>query len=711
MKSSHLLLILILSVFAPLGFAQKSNPQIPDNFPRFLIQGHEETETAMRDMFWHHYSGALPGATIWDSWLVAPSLWPNTDKAETNRQLWKNSFLARKIDAEGYVSTHQHHGFAHADGWPFPLYSQGGTGWVFTRIHSAKYDEKYAVHLTKSLDEFQFHGIEDSVIEEQTGLKLQVAKAKAFITSPQFSIDTENVTLLRWDWDIKGVVPTIYLEWTTESEPDFSAERRVVVPLPAEGEYYSHLFMNKEPGWKGKATQLRLAIENGNGGNIILRSWIASFDSRHVVNQSSFIKGSYDYLQWTGDIDFLQKNMNRMRTALEYAIREFEMEKYHCVRVPWAGHCGRPAFSNDAAGNRIQLIGRGIPGNYWDILPFGGRDCLATIYYYDAILKIAELEEIILQHPEWNISATATVRSPEWLRMLAQNLKDSNDMFWNAETGRFVSAIDVDGVRHDYGFTFVNTESIYYGYANEQQAKSILSWLNGDRIVEEDTSQGADIYRWQFGLRATTKRNLNYYYWGWRRAPTIPFGDQVQDGGAVLGFAFFDLMARLQYLGAENAASYLAKNVNWFREVQMEGGYRNFYAPEKQRGKMQGNAITGGLGLDLEFLESVLYPQVILFGFMGFEPKMEGFVVRPNLPEHWQNLAIDQIRWQDQDISINATKNAIAISFTGPERLVKIHLPTGQWKLTPSKGRGKKVASPMSWQTASSETLRLEKIK
>ena len=707
----HIASIFILALFASLGFSQVPNPQIPEDFPRFQIQGQEEIGTAMRELYWHHYHNAGPVSTFEDAWLTTPSLWPDIDKSAANRERWKTAYLARKIDAEGYVTTLQHPGYAHADGWPFPLHSQGGCGWVFTHVHGAFYNEQYGVHLTKSLDDFRLQGLNENGIEEQAGLKLQITDAKAILTSPRCSINAETISLLRWDWDVTGTTPTIFLEWTTESEPEFSAARRAAVLLPLKGELYSHLFVNKEPDWKGKVTQLRLVFENGRDANVNLRSWIATFDSRHNINQCNFIQGCYDYLRWTHDIDFLQKNMNRMRTALEYAIREFEMEKYQCVRVPWTGHDGRSGISHDSAGNVVVHVGRGIGGNYWDILPFGGKDCLATIYYYDAILKMADLEEAILQHSDWNVPATATVRSPEWLRSLARKLKNANNMFWNAETGRFVSAIDINDVRYDFGFTFLNNEAIYYGYANDEQAKSILSWLNGDRIVAGDTSQGTDIYHWRFGPRATTKRNLDYYFWGWTGAATIPFGDQVQDGGAVLGFAFHDLMARIRYLGADNAAKYLAENVKWFREVQAEGGYRKFYAPEKQRGNMQGGNIPGGLGLDLEFLESVLYPQTMLFGFMGFEPKLDGFDIYPRLPKDWSNLTIDRIRWQDQSLTISATHDAMDITLVGPERSVKIYVPAGQWKLVPTQGNAKTFTSSVDWKTTSDETIRLERVR
>ena len=707
----HIMSVIVLLLFMPFCYSQVPHPQIPEDFPRFQIQGHDDIGTAVRDMYWHHFPTAGPVSTFEDCWLVAPSLWPDSDKWKTNRERWKTAFLTRKIDAEGYVTTLQHHGYAHADGWPFPLYSQGGSGWVFTHAHGAFYNEQYGVHVTKSLDGFQLQGLKENGIEDQAGLKLQISEEKAVMTTPPCSIDTEIIPLLRWDWDILDGSPTVFIEWMTESEPTFSAERRAFVPLPAEGEYYSHLFMNKVPGWKGKVTQMRLVFEKCQNVNVNLRSWIATFDSRHNINQSCFLKGCYDYLQWTRDIDFLQKNMNRMRTALEYAIREFEMEKYHCVRVSWVGHDGRSGIFLDHAGNAAQHIGRGVGGNYWDILPFGGKDCLATIYHYDVLMKMAELEEEILQHPDWNVPATATVRTPEWLRSLAKKLKSENKMFWNEKTGRFVSAIDIDGKQYDFGFTFVNNEAIFYGYANDKQAKSILSWLNGDRIVDGDTSQGADIYYWRFGPRATTKRNLDYYFWGWTGAATISFGDQVQDGGAVLGFAFHDLMARIQYLGADNAAKYLMENVKWFREVQAEGGYRSFYAPEKKRGNMQGGNIPGGLGLDLEFLESVLYPQSMLFGFMGFEPKMDGFILTPRLPKDWSDLSIDRIRWQDQSIGIRAAHDAIEIMFTGPERSVKIQLPDGQWNQVSAQGTAKTVISPVDWKTTPGEKVRWERVQ
>ncbi|OHB69989.1 MAG: hypothetical protein A2V70_05770 [Planctomycetes bacterium RBG_13_63_9] len=101
---------------------------------------------------------------------------------------------------------------------------------------------------------------------------------------------------------------------------------------------------------------------------------------------------------------------------------------------------------------------------------------------------------------------------------------------------------------------------------------------------------------------------------GWLRHAVGPSvrctlgGDQVQDGGAVLGFSYYDLMARLKVLGPDNAWQRLTGILDGFEDVQSEDGYRAYYA-RPGRGTLQGGGTPGGLGIDHEFLESVLVPQ------------------------------------------------------------------------------------------------------
>jgi len=59
-----------------------AQPAPPDDFPRFQVPGHEKEMATLRDLFWLHYPGAGPKATLWDEWLPDASLWPavSTDK-------------------------------------------------------------------------------------------------------------------------------------------------------------------------------------------------------------------------------------------------------------------------------------------------------------------------------------------------------------------------------------------------------------------------------------------------------------------------------------------------------------------------------------------------------------------------------------------------------------------------------------------------------
>jgi hypothetical protein len=242
----------------------------------------------------------------------------------------------------------------------------------------------------------------------------------------------------------------------------------------------------------------------------------------------------------------------------------------------------------DKNGKKIIRYGMGIGSGYWDIMPFGGKDALATIYLYDAINKMADLEEQIKKHPEWEIEKDKNTYQPEKLKSLAAEIKINSTQFWNKATGRFGAAVDCEDVLHDYGYTFINNEAVYYGFANEDQSTQIVDWISGKRLIENATSKGKDIYKFKFAPRASTLRNLDYYNYSWSAPETLPFGGQVQDGGAVLGFSYHDLMARLKTRGADDAWQRLKTIINWFGDVQKEGGYRKYYKNHPEAGTLQG---------------------------------------------------------------------------------------------------------------------------
>jgi len=597
------------------------------------------------------------------------------------------------MNAEGYVLTLQHDGPSHAEGWPFPSWmGVGGIGWHFRGIGVPGYEPPLV-----SPDGWTLTRGERGEVNDK-GWLVKLTEVGATLQPPAFSIAAERSPWLRLNWWASGLEnANCFAEWTTTAEPEFSRERRAYFS-PATNdlntsvrEARTMIPLYKIPSWKGVITGLRLHFDNPGAATVVIKSFHTACDTRQTVNNMNFIRGCKDYFMWTHDIAFLRGQIGRMRTAMRYVMNEFDTRRRKCIYTTWPGHEGRSGVRWDK-GNKTVVHGEGIGGNYWDILPFGGEDALATIYYYDAVLDLADIEEAIRKHPEWNVASGAEAFDAADLRQHAREVKDyATQRFWNKETGRF-GTVDLDGHMHDYGFTFLNNEAIYFGFATTEQAKTIRAWISGARTVKGDTSTGADIYHWRFGPRTTTLRNLDYYYWGWSAPENIPWGSQVQDGGAVLGFSYHDLMARLMVNGPDDTWLRLKETLLWFEETQAAGGYREYYK-DPSRGTMQGENVAGGLGLDKEFFESIMVPQVMVYGFLGLQPTVDGLSLNPKLPKSWPELTVTQVHLHDHVLNITARGQTVKIeSSKGAQEPLVLELPRG-WTFTNASPGWLKVIS------------------
>lgn len=633
---------------------------VPAAFPEFRVPGKESDMARLRELFYWHHSPRTR-CTLWDGWIPLSVLWPavgESESADAMRAFYRESLLTRPIDSEGYVATRQHRGLAHSDGWPFPLWLQtGGMGWHFSLVGD-HYGSQHGAKLATSIDGWQLSQMDSDGIDPQRGLNLTLTGPDATLTTPPVDLDTYIAPFIRLEWAAERlpVDAKPYIAWTTAEKPEFDSERRATFAPPGDWPQlrYANVAMYRHPQWTGRFNRLRIGFANPDSGKVTIKSLITAADSRHPTNNSVFVQACCDYFNWTGDLEFLRESLPRMRTALTFAMQEFDTKENGCVLVPWVGHCGRTGFVNLPNGEKKLFSGRGIGNNYWDLLPFGHKDCLATIYFYAALREMVELQRTIDRHPEWSLptppaelSAVALCRHAEEIRARA------GKMFWNGKTGRFVACIDIDGAMHDYGYTFVNLEAIYYGFATEAQSRTILDWVSGKRTVAGDTSRGDGIYHWRFAPRATTRRNEDWYMWVWHRPEGIPWGGQVQDGGAVLGWSYHDLMARIKTTGPDDAWKRMEAILDWFGQVQAEGGYRAYYG-KPGRGSLQGGGTPGGLGLDHEFMESVLVPQVMLYGFLGFRPNGKGFSLAPNLPTDWPSLEATGIHVQTNVLDVTA---------------------------------------------------------
>lgn len=658
---------------------------IPNDFPRFRVPGQDKEMESIRELYWLHYGRSGPMATMWDQWLVPPSVWPavETDGSAAGKiKAWDDVLSSRIIDKDGYVSIHQHGSIAHPLGWPFPFWNQGtgGMGWHFSFKDTV--GPPWRPNDLNTQEGWKLEGASDEKIGEN-GWNLKLTSPNAYLNAPAHAIDTFNAPFLQLRWKATGLGNAQpYIEWTTKDKPAFGPDRRFYFD-PVEGDTMVHLPipMYKHPKWTGQIEQLRIGFGNAKpGASVTIQAFFTQYDTRHDITGQCYVRGCVTYFEWTRDINFLRKNINRMRTALHYTMSEFQTLDRKYVYNTWIGHDGRSGLAFDKDGKKQILSGHGIGDNYWDLLPFGCKDFYATMLYYEALHCMARIESDIREHPEWNVPISESAFDPAMLTKHAAEVKaESNKLFWDAETGRFVPGIDADGKIHDFGFTFLNLEAVYYDFATPEHAKSIMSWIDGDRVVAGDTAQAKDIYHWRFAPRSTTKRNVEFYFWAWSGPETIPWGGQVQDGGAVLGFSYHDIMARLATLGPDNAWNRLKEIGKWFDETQAAGGYRKYYDGSRE-GTMQGSGTAGGLGLDMEFVESVMVPEVMLDGFLGFQALADGFKLDPKLPSDWPEFTVDRIGYQDSVLTIRATKNAIEITnAVRSERPSIVRLPKGEW--------------------------------
>ena len=440
------------------------------------------------------------------------------------------------------------------------------------------------------------------------------------------------------------------------------------------GMFHSILPLYQHPEWDGKITRIRfcLSATDQPPETFYVRSVFTHWDTRHLVNNAIYVKAAFEYFRWTGDTDFLRQILPRLRIAMRYMMEEGHGLELNHIRCTWHGHDGRPGYTVHDDGSKTFHVGHGKGGNYWDLLPLGWDDMYTTTHYYAALLAMAQIEEAVADHPGWAMPRGFQALEAGFLREHAAQVKETtNQKFWNDRDGRFVGCIDADGIPHDYGFTFINLEAIHYGIANETNANRIMEWIDGRREVAVDTSRGSDIYAYRLAPRATTKRNIEWYAHAWTGPESLPFGGQVQDGGAVLGFSFYDVMSRIKTFGPNDAWARLMEIREWDEEVAAYGGYRKYYGDGKGGTTLQGGGTAGGIGIDFEFTESSMLSAIVPLGFMGLRPDGEALNIEPNLPEDCPAMAVRNLLYRGvaMDVAVRADRVNIHVHSTPPAPL------------------------------------------
>jgi len=89
-----------------------------------------------------------------------------------------------------------------------------------------------------------------------------------------------------------------------------------------------------------------------------VRSVFTHWDTRHLVNNAIYVKSAFEYVRWTGDMEFLETMMPRLRKAMAYMAVEGNGKEFKPYPLHLAmGHDGRPGYTVHADGSKNVAYG------------------------------------------------------------------------------------------------------------------------------------------------------------------------------------------------------------------------------------------------------------------------------------------------------------------------------------------------------------------
>ncbi len=578
-------------------------------------------------------------------------------------------------------------------GWPFPAYNtnqNGGRGYEFNRAVQGWTTNAAVSDVDGGLWKTSYQGAGELTFTSPDTINLNTLK------SPFLELDIRLAD--QKSFGKNSSIKDIVVRWRTKADDEkgvtgypYEVKQSEFATIPEKTvgascvrHLYFPMYLHENWGWDNgnNITSVQIAVLPKDGQSMDIKADINyvrfNYDTRQSNNATLLLTAAKNYQEFTGDLATLKQNLPRYRKAIQFMLGALGGKENKLIDVSYfAGHDG---VVLDERGRPTN--GHGIGNGYWDLLGFPGVDFYSNVYYYKALKAMAYLEkvaedndidvgEVTVYAGENDGTQETYAETSESLETLAEQTREKmQTYFWNEKTGRFHMGYNLDDPNHekpiDYGYIVFNEEAIVAGIPTAEQEKSIMSWINGDRTVAGDTSQGADIYKFRFAPRTSTLRNEKQYFWGWS-AKNTPFGQQVQDGGAVLNNSYYDLLARIKVLGVENAWNRFKEICAWYEEVKAAGGegtrfYREYYdnlGDEEQT--LQGGGTAGGLGLDEEFLENAILYATVPYGFFGLGSDGVGKLsVAPNLPE-------EQKFWEIENLMFNGVKYDLRVTNSSVE--------------------------------------------
>lgn len=646
--------------------------------------------------------------------------------------VWNSQHAVHDDDTRGNVYFHQ--------GWPFPSYTTVGNsrarGWEFANANVAGWTTcvNGGAPVTAVADPVNSQGDSKIVLTASNEFTSGEFISPAMASNQR--IDCAWAPFLEFDIRVdtgsNAWVDDLYVYWKHDGE-DWADERKVSYKefattgdMEIGSDFNRHIYfpMYLHPKWgtEGDIAQFKLVVkakEDGkvHNGTIKLNFVRAQFDTRQTNNIGIFLSTAQKYLEFTGDTVTLKRNLARFRMAAQFLLGYCNGTSGLIDRSGFVGHEGSKGEYGTSIGN-----------GYWDMLSTPTVSLYANLFYYRAVQSMLYIEQMAAANniqeelpAVWNKTATGTTTYADY--MTQEGLTDllaairekiqapvnttNKTGFWDTTKKRFIEGFDSDGDVVDYGYVMYNLEAIASGVATDAQAKDILDWVNGDRIVEEDKIEGEEqsyatgkkgsavqgdgfidssgtlgIYDYEFAPRVSTVKNYDHYYWDWNGG--LAYAEQLQDGGATMYVSYYDILSRLQTRGASDAFGRLKEIQAWYEKVSAaakkaheedpDGGYdgKNFYLPYYNElginlqgtGQTDGEGVGAGtLGLAYEFLESSMLYAAVPYGFFGLSAQNNTLCVSPELPAGLSWWKMENLLYGGVHYDLTIAKDGVQIDY------------------------------------------------
>jgi hypothetical protein len=395
-------------------------------------------------------------------------------------------------------------------------------------------------------------------------------------------------------------------------------------------------------GYRAQARQTLLSLPvNGSNGVTGTQpigypwSWADREDwpdgSYHFDQVPRFVNATYLHYVWSRDDDFLAHALPRAELIME----RYVLAVFDGGRGVWT----IPDDSNDG------VSGHSRPSTYMDQLRSGYQDAWVNAAAHTALVSMSRLERMAGSHD----------KARRYARLAATFPARYDEAFWNDETGRYAGWRDVNGDLHDAGYLHVNLEALGRGLGSPGKAHRIFELIDApaEPVRFGPHTGSTDVYHNVVAARTATQEPPKEDWDGWSdpAAGPKPYGDNVQQGGAVMWLNYYDVMARLRYQDADRAFERFRAMLD---RVASDSHLLTFDPLDRLYNDFGESLVQ--VGTNMPFPESGIAILPLLEGFVGVEATPDGLRVAPNLPSALLWAKVSDIDYAGRGLSVTVTR-------------------------------------------------------